>query len=90
MVNLVRFVIELVGGLTFGSVALVGDALHMLFDAVVYVIALGATVIARRSNPGGRWSYGLHRIKPFAAFLNGVLLVPMVLYHLYESYQRFL
>lgn len=89
-INLVGFVIELAGGLAFGSVALVGDALHMLFDAVAYVIALGATVIARRSNPGGRWSYGLHRIEPFAAFLNGVLLVPMVGYLVYESYQRYL
>lgn len=89
-INLVGFAIELAGGLAFGSVALVGDALHMLFDAFAYVIALGATVIARRSNPGGRWSYGLHRIEPFAAFLNGVLLVPMVGYLVYESYQRYL
>lgn len=79
-INLVGFVIELIGGLVFGSVALLGDAFHMLLDALAYVIALGATVIARRSNPGGRWSYGLHRIEPFAAFLNGVLLIPMVLY----------
>ncbi|MDS0478417.1 cation diffusion facilitator family transporter [Natrinema sp. 1APR25-10V2] len=89
-INLVGFIIELAGGLMFGSVALVGDALHMLFDALAYVIAYGATVIARRSNPGGRWSYGLHRIEPFAAFLNGVLLVPMVGYLVWESYQRYL
>lgn len=89
-INLVGFVIELVGGLAFGSVALLGDAFHMLFDALAYVIALGATVIARRSNPEGRWSYGLHRIEPFAAFLNGILLIPMVLYLVYESYQRYL
>lgn len=61
----------------------------MLFDAVAYVIALGATIIARRADPGGRWSYGLHRIEPFAAFLNGILLVPMVIYLVYESYQRY-
>ncbi|MDF9748452.1 cation diffusion facilitator family transporter [Natrinema salsiterrestre] len=89
-INLAGFVIELTGGLLFGSVALISDAFHMLFDAIAYVIALGATVIARRSDPGGRWSYGLQRIEPFAAFLNGVLLVPMVLYLIYESYQRYL
>lgn len=90
VINFVGFVIELLGGLAFGSVALVGDALHMLFDALAYLIALGATVIARRSNPAGRWTFGLHRVEPFAAFLNGVLLVPMVLYLVYESYQRYL
>lgn len=90
VVNLFGFTIELIGGLAFGSVALIGDALHMLFDALAYVVALGATVIARRSNPSGRWSYGLHRVEPFAAFLNGVLLVPMVGYLVYESYRRYL
>lgn len=88
-VNLLGFVVELVGGLVTGSVALVADALHMLFDALAYVVALGATVVARRSTPDGRWSYGLHRVEPFAAFLNGVALVPMVGYLVWESIQRF-
>lgn len=89
-INLVGFIVELAGGLAFGSVALVGDALHMLFDALAYVIALGATLVARRSTPSGRWTYGLHRVEPFAAFLNGILLVPMVGYLVFESYQRYL
>lgn len=89
-INLVGFIVELAGGLAFGSVALVGDALHMLFDALAYVIALGATLVAQRSAPSGRWTYGLHRVEPFAAFLNGILLVPMVGYLVFESYQRYL
>lgn len=89
-INAVGFAVELAGGLAFGSVALVADALHMLFDALAYVVALAATVVASRSTPSGRWSYGLHRVEPFAAFLNGVLLVPMVLFLVNESYQRYL
>lgn len=88
-INAVGFAVELAGGLAFGSVALVADALHMLFDALAYLVALAATVVARRSTPSGRWSYGLHRIEPFAAFLNGVLLVPMVLFLASESYRRY-
>ena len=88
-INFFGFAVELLGGLAFGSVALLGDALHMLFDSLAYVIALGATVIARRSSPSGPWTFGLHRVEPFAAFLNGVLLVPMVLYLVYESYRRY-
>ena len=53
-INLAGFIIELAGGLLFGSVALISDAFHMLFDAMAYVIALGATVIAHRSDPSGR------------------------------------
>lgn len=89
-INLAGFVIELVGGLAFGSVALIGDAFHMLFDSLAYVIALVAAYIGTNSNPGEYWSYGLSRVEPFAAFLNGVLLVPMVVFLVWESYQRYL
>jgi len=89
-INLAGFVIELVGGLAFGSVALIGDAFHMLFDSLAYVIALVAAYIGTNSEPGEYWSYGLNRVEPFAAFLNGVLLVPMVVFLVWESYQRYL
>jgi len=89
-INLVGFGIELAGGLLFGSVALVGDALHMLFDAIAYVLAFAAAVVSRRVAPNEYWSYGLDRIEPFTAFLNGILLVPMVGYLVWESYQRYL
>ncbi|MGZ0748572.1 cation diffusion facilitator family transporter [Haloparvum sp. AD34] len=90
IINLVGFAIELTGGLLFGSVALIGDAFHMLFDALAYVLALGAAYVAQRAQPGEYWSYGLDRIEPFTAFLNGILLVPMVGYLVWESYQRYL
>ena len=90
VINLVGFVIELAGGLAFGSVALISDAVHMLFDALAYVMAFGAVYTAERYEEPGEWSFGLHRVEPGAALLNGVLLVPMALYIAYESYQRFL
>ncbi|WP_135666880.1 cation diffusion facilitator family transporter [Halorhabdus rudnickae] len=89
-INFVGFIVELAGGLLFGSVALVSDALHMLFDMLAYVMAFGASYTAERFEGGERWSYGLHRLETVGAFLNGVLLVPMVAYILWESYQRFL
>ncbi|MFB6074123.1 MAG: cation diffusion facilitator family transporter [Haloarculaceae archaeon] len=89
-INLVGFGAELAGGLLFGSVALLGDAFHMLFDALAYVMAFAASYVADHYGEGERWSYGLHRLEPLAAFLNGVLLLPMVGFLLWESYQRFL
>lgn len=89
-VNFIGFVIELAGGLLFGSVALISDALHMLFDMLAYVMAFGASYTAERFNGGQAWSYGLHRLEPVAAFLNGVFLIPMVGYIVWEAYQRFL
>jgi len=89
-INVVGFAAELTGGLLFGSVALLSDALHMLFDALAYVLAFGAAHLASSRSASGRWSYGLHRLEPLSAFLNGALLVPMVAVILYESVQRFL
>ena len=90
VINLVGFVVELAGGLLFGSVALLSDAFHMLFDMLAYAMAFGASYTAERFESGDEWSYGLHRLEPAAAFLNGVLLLPMVGYIVYESYQRFI
>ena len=89
-INVVGFFAELAGGLLFGSVALLSDAVHMLFDALAYVIAFAAAYVASEYDTSDRWSYGLHRLEPLSAFLNGVLLVPMVAFVLYESYGRFL
>lgn len=90
VINLLGFVAELSGGLLFGSVALLSDAVHMLFDALAYVMAFTASYVADRYDRSDHWSYGLHRLEPLAAFLNGILLIPMVGYILWESYQRFL
>jgi cobalt-zinc-cadmium efflux system protein len=89
-INTLGFVAELIGGLAFGSAALVSDALHMLFDALAYVMAFAAAAVADRYEGSAEWSYGLHRLEPLSAFLNGALLIPMVIYIVYESYQRFL
>lgn len=89
IVNLVGFFVELAGGLLFGSVALISDAIHMLFDSLAYVMAYMAAFFAERYDDED-WSYGVHRIEPLAAFLNGILLLPMIGYILWESYQRFL
>jgi cobalt-zinc-cadmium efflux system protein len=90
VINLVGFVVELAGGLLFGSVALLSDAFHMLFDMLAYAMAFSASYTAERFESGDEWSYGLHRLEPAAAFLNGILLLPMVGYIVYESYQRFI
>jgi cobalt-zinc-cadmium efflux system protein len=89
-INFVGFVVELAGGLLFGSVALISDAFHMLFDMLAYVMAFSASYAAERFDRGDEWSYGLHRLEPVAAFLNGILLIPMVGYIVWEAYKRFL
>ncbi len=61
----------------------------MLFDALAYVMAFVAAFVATRYDTSSRYSFGLHRLEPLSAFINGALLLPMVGFILYEASQRF-
>ncbi|MFB6158630.1 MAG: cation diffusion facilitator family transporter [Candidatus Nanohalobium sp.] len=89
-INIIGFLVELIGGLLFGSIALMSDAFHMLFDATAYFIAFGSAYMAEKKDENRFWSFGYHRMETMAAFFNGALLIPMAGYILWESYQRFL
>lgn len=49
VINLLGFVLELVGSLLFGSVVLLSDAMHMLFDMLAYAMAFSTSYTAERS-----------------------------------------
>lgn len=90
VLNFCGFIIELIGGIAFGSVALISDAIHMLFDSLSYVMAYIASYVAIHYKTNNQWTYGYHRLEPVSAFINGLLLIPMVAFIIWESYQRFL
>src|SRR6056297_402583 len=89
-INLIGFSIELVGGLLFGSISLLSDAFHMLFDASAYLMAFASAFMSEHVDPDNSWSYGLHRLETLSAFFNGALLIPLAGYIVWESYNRFL
>lgn len=80
--------IEVVAGLFTGSLALIADAGHMLGDAGALVLALIAIWFAGKS-PSEQKTYGYFRSEILAALLNGIVLVGLSLYILFEAYQRF-
>ncbi len=81
-------VVEIVVGVAVGSLALVSDAAHMGTDVLGLGMALAAiTLAARRSNP--QRTYGLYRLEVLAALANGVLLIGVAVYVLYEAVRRF-
>jgi len=89
-INTAGFVLELVGGMLFGSVALMSDAVHMLFDSMAYGSAFVASYLASTREGSPRLTFGLHRIETFTAIFNGVLLFPMAGYIIWQAYTRFL
>jgi cobalt-zinc-cadmium efflux system protein len=80
---------EAIGGLLSGSLALLGDAGHMLVDALALGMSVFAISIARRPATATR-TFGYYRAEIFAALANGITLVLVVVFIFFEAYQRFL
>lgn len=81
-------VLEAVGGLLTGSVALLADAGHMLTDAGALGIALLAARISARPR-SARKSFGYGRAEILAALANGLLLGGVSVGIAFESLERF-
>lgn len=81
-------VVEIVGGILTGSLALLADAGHMLFDTVAIGLALVAIALARRPATPRR-SFGFQRAEILAAFVNGLTLVLVSGWITWEAIQRF-
>lgn len=70
-------IIEAVGGWLANSLALMGDAGHMVTDAVALGLAAVAAAVARRP-ASAKWSYGLGRAEVVAALVNGLFMLALV------------
>lgn len=64
------------------------DAGHIFADIFAHIISLFALVIASKK-PNAKYPFGFHRFEVIAAFLNGLLLIAISIFILYESYLRY-
>ena len=80
-------VVEVVGGVLTGSLALLADAGHMLSDNVALGLAAFAVWIAGRPSTPER-SFGFRRVEILAALANGVTLVAVALWIFWEAISR--
>jgi cobalt-zinc-cadmium efflux system protein len=87
--NIGFVVIEAVAGLLYGSMALVADAGHNLSDVLALVLALVASIAARRP-PSGRFTYGYKSSTILAALGNALLLAVAIGAILFETFHRLL
>jgi cobalt-zinc-cadmium efflux system protein len=80
-------VVEVIGGIVSGSLALLADAGHMLTDSMgLALVALAFHVSAKPAD--SRRSYGYQRFQILAAFVNGLSLLLIVAWILIEAIQR--
>jgi cobalt-zinc-cadmium efflux system protein len=89
VLSLAVFALEAGGGLVTGSLALLGDATHVLVDVGAVLIGLGAARLAARE-PNAGHTYGFHRLEAIGALANAVLLIAASAVVLVESIARLL
>ena len=82
-------VVEVIGGIISGSLALLADAGHMLTDTMALALAAAAFHVSKRpANP--KLSYGYQRFQILAAFVNGLALLLVVGWIFVEAVRRFI
>src|SRR5439155_1441897 len=82
-------VVEVLGAMWTGSLALAADAGHMLTDVAGVGLALFAIWIASRP-PTPEKTFGYYRVEILATVVNALLLLAVALVILIEAYQRVL
>ncbi|QQE81582.1 cation diffusion facilitator family transporter [Alicyclobacillus sp. SO9] len=79
---------EVVGGLLSHSLALLADAGHVLTD--IAAIGLSWFALKQAEKPSNqKMTYGYHRAGILAAFINGMTLILITIWILWEAYGRF-
>lgn len=79
--------LEVAGGLYAGSLALIADAGHMLTDTGALALAWFALRLTRRPADTSR-SYGYQRAEILAAFVNGIAMLALVVWIIFEAVMR--
>lgn len=84
----VMMVAEIVGGLLFGSIALVADGLHMSTHAGALLLAALAYTYARRHADDARFTFGTGKLGDLAGFTSAIVLALIALLIAYEAIER--
>lgn len=78
---------EAIGGWLTNSLALIADAGHMLTDVAALSLTLGAIWFGSRPATAKK-TFGYYRLEILAAFVNGIALVLLSVWVIYEAVDR--
>jgi len=88
-ITIIVMIVEIIGGFLTNSIALISEAAHLFTHAFAISISLLAIFIARKPASHQK-TFGLYRAEVLAAFINGLFLLPIVGFMMYEAILRFL
>ena len=87
--SLAMMVAEIIGGVMFGSLALLADGVHMSTHVVALAIAALAYRYARRHANDPRFAFGTGKLGDLASFASAIVLAAATVGIGYESVARF-
>lgn len=88
VLNLIITIVEILGGLVSGSLALLSDAFHNLGDSLSILLGYFSQLIGKRPETE-RQTFGYRRAEILSAFLNALFLIIVSVFLLIEAVKRF-
>ncbi|EJD43690.1 cation efflux protein [Auricularia subglabra TFB-10046 SS5] len=89
MLNMCFMLVQMLYGVWTNSLGLISDAIHMAFDCMAIGMGLMASVMATWA-PNEKFTYGYGRIETLSGFANGIFLLLISVFIVFEAIQRLL
>ncbi|UNK71979.1 cation diffusion facilitator family transporter [Microbacterium sp. H1-D42] len=86
-ITVTSMIVQVIGAILSGSLALLADAAHMFTDSSALVIALIASAVAARPADDRR-TFGYQRAEVFGALINAIILVVLMVVVAVQGIQR--
>ncbi|KAH5106755.1 hypothetical protein HBI46_098800 [Parastagonospora nodorum] len=87
VLNLSFMIVQFFYGFVSGSLGLLTDSIHMLFDCAGLAVGLAAAVMSKW-RPNARFPYGYGKIDTLSGFANGVFLLLVSVEIIFDAFER--
>ncbi|KIY52849.1 cation efflux protein [Fistulina hepatica ATCC 64428] len=87
VLNMCYMLVQMLYGVWTNSLGLISDAIHMAFDCMAIGVGLLASVMATWE-PNERFTYGYGRIETLSGFANGIFLILISIFIVFEAIGR--
>jgi len=84
---IIFMVIELIGGIASGSLAILSDAAHMLSDFSGFAVSMLSIIISQKK-ANSSYSYGYHRAQIVGALASVIIIWLLTIWLVEEAYDR--
>ena len=89
LLNLLFMLVQMLYGVWTNSLGLISDAIHMAFDCMAIAMGLFASVMSGWAR-NERFTYGYGRVETLSGFANGIFLILISVFIVFEAVQRLL